>query len=128
VAAQLAASKEGLISVSKQVSSFRLSDGTPVILIEAFRVFSQSLEANSGIILPLCQERFLLNFLQFIIHQSSWHSALSGLLTDSAVKRPEFPFTLPHKNVAGQAKRSNYKPGSKAREFGGTALASRWQS
>jgi hypothetical protein len=108
--------------------SLRISAGTPAILIEAFRVFSQSLQANTRIILRLRRERFLLNSLQFIIHQSTWHSALSGLLTDSSVKQPAFPFPLPHKNVAGQAKRSNYKPGSKAREFGGTALARRWQS
>jgi hypothetical protein len=43
-----------------------ISDGTPIILTEVFRVFPQLLQANARIVHESCKEGFLTNILKFV--------------------------------------------------------------
>jgi hypothetical protein len=69
----------------------RISVGTPAIFNEVFHNVPWTLQANTVIVLQLGHDRFLLNPLKFIIHQSSYHPPLFNRNTDSG--------TITHKRI-----------------------------
>jgi hypothetical protein len=67
--------------------SIRISAETLSVLKD-FCGFLQTFQANFGIVSRLGQNLIFENLLQFVIHQSAYHSTLYTLDSDSGVKLP----------------------------------------
>jgi hypothetical protein len=67
------------------LSSYLVGDalGQNSVLTEIFRAFSQSLQADAGMIPQLGHHCFFQNPFRFIIHLLSYHLTPSNLATDS---------------------------------------------